>query len=597
MLLIMRRLLPLLAVGALAYAAAAGASPQRQVHLGLAGDPGRFASVSGQTTEVRHVFVNFRQRRALSGLVARNGPVPMLALIPGAYGQKVTATPEGIAKGQNDTFLFRLNAAIAAYDGSLFYLRPFPEMNGHWESNCAYNSDGSLRPAYDSTAWSRKAFARVAIITRGGTADEINAKLARLHLPRINRDLPVTTPKLQLVWNPQGFGSPDLPGNSANAYYPGDAYVDVVADDLYDIAGHGATWAAAEALYASHPTKQFAFGEWGLWGIDDPAFVRAMGTFARTHRRVVMLAYLQREARLDLRPPQQAEFRGGVPQVHLAARLDHSARWRTVCDDHAMRKAVAGVFLVVALVGAAWGGTSSSGETAKRPYHGSYDGSGDTATIRIASGTPKVGRSTSPGALSGAAAVAKLLKGIPQKRFVLGYASAPVTLIEYIDLQCPVCRQFEATELAPLVKKYVRTGKLKIRLQPWQILDYSGGHDSTRGQKATIAAAVQNKAFNFAQVLYDNQGIEETGWMNDEMISKIAASVDHLKPYTLAHDANSAATRKVIKSITTWANSHPKEMTGTPTIYLAKGSAAPKFYFTGVPSLTALEAAIDARLK
>jgi hypothetical protein len=291
MLAIVRRLVPLLALTALAFATGAGASQQRQVHLGLAGDPGRFASVSGQTTEVRHVFVNFRQGPALAQLVARNGPVPMVALIPGAYGERVTATPEGIAKGQNDTFLFQLNAAIAGYDGSLFYLRPFPEMNGHWESNCAYNSDGSLRPAYDSTAWSRKAFARIAIIARGGTADEINAKLARLDLPRINRDLPDTTSKLQLVWNPQGFGSPDVSGNSANAYYPGNAYVDVVADDLYDIAGHGATWAAADALYASHPTKHFGFGEWGLWGIDDPAFVREMSTFARTHRRLVLLAY------------------------------------------------------------------------------------------------------------------------------------------------------------------------------------------------------------------------------------------------------------------------------------------------------------------
>ncbi|MDX6481641.1 MAG: hypothetical protein QOG85_2151 [Gaiellaceae bacterium] len=276
---------------ALACSAAAGASTPRHVYLGLLGDPSRFASITGQKTEVRHSFVNFRQGDALGQIVSQLGPVPMLALVPGGYGRPATATPEGIAKGRHDLFLFRLNAVIAAYPGSLFYLRPFPEMDGHWESNCAYNADGTLRPAYDSTAWSRKALARIAIIARGGTAAQINTKLARLNLPRIGRDLPVTTPKLKLVWNPQGFGSPDVPGNSANAYYPGNAYVDVVADDLYDIAGHGATWAAAQKLYDSHPTKAFGFGEWGLWGIDDPAFVRAMGSFARTHGRLVLLAY------------------------------------------------------------------------------------------------------------------------------------------------------------------------------------------------------------------------------------------------------------------------------------------------------------------
>jgi hypothetical protein len=119
----------------------------------------------------------------------------------------------------------------------------------------------------------------------------VNAKLAKLGLPGIHQDLAITTPKLRIVWNPQGFGAPNLPGNSARAYYPGDAYVDVIGDDLYDIRGHGATWAAAEALYKAHPHKAFAFPEWGVWGFDDPQFVRDMGKFVRTHGRTEFIAY------------------------------------------------------------------------------------------------------------------------------------------------------------------------------------------------------------------------------------------------------------------------------------------------------------------
>jgi len=33
--------------------------------------------------------------------------------------------------------------------------------------------------------------------------------------------------KLYTSWKPQGFGAPDVPGNSTQAYYPGGAYVDV----------------------------------------------------------------------------------------------------------------------------------------------------------------------------------------------------------------------------------------------------------------------------------------------------------------------------------------------------------------------------------
>src|SRR5207237_10848403 len=133
--------------------------------------------------------------------------------------------------------------------------------------------------------------ARIAVILLGGTQTDVTAKLVKLGLPGVDRDLPITTPKLRMVWNPQGFGAPDVPGNSAQAYYPGDAYVDVIGDDLYDIRGHGATWAAAETLYKTHPGKSFSFPEWGVWGFDDPQFVREMAKFVRTHARVEFIAY------------------------------------------------------------------------------------------------------------------------------------------------------------------------------------------------------------------------------------------------------------------------------------------------------------------
>ncbi len=93
-----------------------------------------------------------------------------------------------------------------------------------------------------------------------------------------------------MIWNPQGYGSPDLPGNSAAAYYPGDAYVDMVGDDLYDIRGK-AEWASAGALYSAHSNKPFAFPEWGLWGIDDPSFVTQMAEFVHSHGRTQLLGY------------------------------------------------------------------------------------------------------------------------------------------------------------------------------------------------------------------------------------------------------------------------------------------------------------------
>ncbi|HET8528360.1 MAG TPA: hypothetical protein VFL60_05570 [Gaiellaceae bacterium] len=261
------------------------------VLLGLHGNPGRFQGQTGQQTQIRHTFVSFAQTASLGKIVADAGPVPMLALNTGSYGSHETATPRGIALGRNDAFLIRLNGVVNDWSGDRFYVRPFPEMNAWWEANSAYNRNGTPRGGAHTTAWNRKALARIAIILRGGAEGDVDRKLAKLGLPGIHQDLAITTPKLRIVWNPQGFGAPDVPGNSAQAYYPGDAYVDVVGDDLYDIRGHGATWKAAEALYRAHPGKAFAFPEWGLWGFDDPQFVRDMAKWVRTHRRTEFIAY------------------------------------------------------------------------------------------------------------------------------------------------------------------------------------------------------------------------------------------------------------------------------------------------------------------
>ncbi|MGH3008352.1 MAG: DsbA family protein [Gaiellaceae bacterium] len=263
------------------------------------------------------------------------------------------------------------------------------------------------------------------------------------------------------------------------------------------------------------------------------------------------------------------------------------------------RRALLIIAAVVVVAGAGIGlgiGLSGGGSS------GTTNGTGDTETINLASGTPAVGSSGSAVALQGAPDVAKLFKGIPQSQFVLGKPTAPVELLEFIDLQCPVCQQFETTMLPTLVTNYVRTGKLRIKMEPWSILDRPGTGvvDSDRGQKATIAAAAQNKAFQFAEILYDNQGVEDSNWMNDSVISEAAASVDGLKPAQLVSDANSGATQTLAQGVDSLASSLNAKFsgfTGTPGLFLVKGNGSPQFYGSGLPNLANLEAQINALAK
>jgi hypothetical protein len=62
----------------------------------------------------------------------------------------------------------------------------------------------------------------------------------------------------------------------------------------------------------------------------------------------------------------------------------------------------------------------------------------------------------------GAAATRNLLGGIPQHGNVLGNPDAPVTVVEFADLQCPYCRMWALDTFPTVVREYVRPGKVKL---------------------------------------------------------------------------------------------------------------------------------------
>jgi len=191
--------------------------------------------------------------------------------------------------------------------------------------------------------------------------------------------------------------------------------------------------------------------------------------------------------------------------------------------------------------------------------------------------------------LPGAAQVDALFKGIPQSGTTLGRASAPVTMLEFIDPQCPYCQQFETQVLPSLVNTYVRPGKLRIQIEPWAFI----GPDSTRGQAAELAAAQQNRIFNFAEVLYDNQGVENTGWLNDGMVAAVAKSIPGLRVRVLLTARSSAAVKAAQKRVDDLAKAD--NITGTPTLYVGKtGTKGAKVNLTSSTDKQAVVAAIKS---
>jgi hypothetical protein len=181
---------------------------------------------------------------------------------------------------------------------------------------------------------------------------------------------------------------------------------------------------------------------------------------------------------------------------------------------------------------------------------------------------PAIG--TLKNALPGATDVNTLFKGIPQNGLTLGDPKAPVTMVEYIDLQCPFCQQFETQVMPDIIKNYVRTGKVKVEAR---ILAFIGA-DSSRGRNAMIAAATQNRAFNFAEILYYNQGVENTGWLSDAMVGQAVSSIPAIRVYDVLDHVSSASVSSQAKAFD--AQGATDKVSGTPTLFAGKSGTKGK---------------------
>jgi protein-disulfide isomerase len=201
-------------------------------------------------------------------------------------------------------------------------------------------------------------------------------------------------------------------------------------------------------------------------------------------------------------------------------------------------------------------------------------------------------RGSLAGALPGAVEVERMLAGIPQHGNVLGSAGAPVTLVEYIDLQCPYCRAFETEAMPGLIARYVRSGKVKVQARTLAFV----GPDSAGGRAAVLAAARQDKLFNLAQLLFANQGTENTGWLDDAMIRSAAASIPALDVPLLLDDTSSGATRAEAGRLD--AQAAADDVRGTPTILVgASGAASRPVTLASPADADSVAAAIEAALR
>jgi len=120
--------------------------------------------------------------------------------------------------------------------------------------------------------------------------------------------------------------------------------------------------------------------------------------------------------------------------------------------------------------------------------------------------------------LEDVAEVEGTLSGIPQDELTLGSPAAKVKLVEFADLQCPICRDFSVKVLPELIANRIRTGEAQIEYRNFPVL----GSESETAGTAAIAAGEQGRGWNFIELFYKNQGVERTGYVTEEFLTSVA---------------------------------------------------------------------------
>jgi protein-disulfide isomerase len=170
----------------------------------------------------------------------------------------------------------------------------------------------------------------------------------------------------------------------------------------------------------------------------------------------------------------------------------------------------------------------------------------------------------------GAAETLALLRGIPEQGSSLGEVSAPVTLVEFGDLQCPACADFATHALPAIIARFVRSGRVRF---VFHAIDQIGS-DSARAARMAYALGAQRRMFEFVELAFRNQGLENSSYVTDTYLRALASAIPGVDvERALSARDGPAANAQLAQSRSLAASMH---VASTPSFLLYRTGAAPR---------------------
>lgn len=178
------------------------------------------------------------------------------------------------------------------------------------------------------------------------------------------------------------------------------------------------------------------------------------------------------------------------------------------------------------------------------------------AIIGMLYGLAKLGTQTAPATTTGAL----LSDAITQTDHIRGSATAPVTVVEYSDFQCPACASYES-----IVQRLVKENPDKVRLVYRHYPLRSIHPNAQAASEAAEAAAKQGKFWEMHDMLFNTQ----TDWSRksnpEELFTEYARSLG-LNLEQFKTDSESKEVRAKIDA--DYTSGTRSGVQGTPTFFV-----------------------------
>jgi protein-disulfide isomerase len=118
------------------------------------------------------------------------------------------------------------------------------------------------------------------------------------------------------------------------------------------------------------------------------------------------------------------------------------------------------------------------------------------------------------------------------------------------------------------------------------------GPDSEKAVRLVYAAGLQDRLWQLQEALYRNQGGENSGWVTDDLVRRLAGEIGGIDVERLFLDAESAQVDALVQQAATQAEQD--DISGTPSVLVQTGVEEPQKL--EAHSATDIAAALDDAL-